>query len=194
MIAIDVALLPPDAVNARAREINRLLADDHPSELRLDARHLPHVSLAQQFVEADRIDAVLGCVAGIARTQQALPLRIAHPAAEGRTVMFAIEPTPALQRLHETLMNALEPFDARQGGPDAFCGVGEAPRPRDVAWVSGYRSRSSYAHFFPHITLGHGDQPPAIEPFEFIADRLAVCHLGKFCTCRVVLAEWTLGE
>jgi hypothetical protein len=63
---------------------------------------------------------------------------------------------------------------------------------RDVLWVTGYRLKSGFHHYTPHITLGHGTEPPAIEPSGFEADTVAVCHLGKFCTCRQVLREWRL--
>ena len=46
--------------------------------------------------------------------------------------------------------------------------------------------------FTPHLTLGHAEITPTIEPFDFIPTRLAVCHLGRFCTCQRVLAEWRL--
>jgi hypothetical protein len=62
-----------------------------------------------------------------------------------------------------------------------------------VFWVAGYRLKSSFHLFEPHITLGHGSAPPPIEPFGFDADTVAVCHLGRFCTCRTVLRQWTLS-
>ena len=65
-----------------------------------------------------------------------------------------------------------------------------------MLWVTGYRLKSSFHHFEPHITLGHGSADPGavprIEPFTFDADTVAVCHLGRHCTCRKVLRSWTL--
>jgi hypothetical protein len=29
-----------------------------------------------------------------------------------------------------------------------------------------------------------------VDPFDFVADHLAVCHLGRHCTCRRILGEW----
>jgi hypothetical protein len=62
----------------------------------------------------------------------------------------------------------------------------------DVIWVSGFRLKAAFGEFTPHVTLGHGKEPPAIEPFAFDATTVAACHLGRFCTCRRVLANWTL--
>jgi len=60
-------------------------------------------------------------------------------------------------------------------------------------WVTGFRLKSAFGAFTPHITLGHGEHLPEIEPFEFEATTIAACHLGRFCTCRKVLREWRLG-
>lgn len=74
------------------------------------------------------------------------------------------------------------------GGTGAF--FGNDARLRDALWVTGYRLKSSFHHFEPHITLGHASKPPAIEPFLFEADTVALCHLGRFCTCRSAIRTW----
>jgi hypothetical protein len=101
-----------------------------------------------------------------------------------------VDKTPALMQLHEEWMEALRGLERPGGGTDAF--FDEDARLRDVLWVTGYRLKSSFHHYRPHITLGHGSQPPAIEPRGFEVDTVAVCHLGKFCTCRKVLREWRI--
>jgi hypothetical protein len=58
--------------------------------------------------------------------------------------------------------------------------------------VSGFRRKSSFRAFNPHITLGHGKRAPVVEPFAFDATTIAACHLGRFCTCRQVLRAWEL--
>jgi hypothetical protein len=98
--------------------------------------------------------------------------------------------TPALLALHEALMSALQPFERSGGTADAFAG-GDA-RPRDVTWVAGFRANSSFGSFRPHITLGHASTLPPVQPGAFTASEIAVCHLGRFCTCRQVLASWSL--
>ena len=44
------------------------------------------------------------------------------------------------------------------------------------------------------ITLGFGTAPAPDEPFEFLAGRIGLFHLGHFCSCRLVLEEWRLGS
>jgi hypothetical protein len=61
-------------------------------------------------------------------------------------------------------------------------------------WVANFRRQSSYGRYAPHITLGHASQPPDIDPIAFTAETVALCHLGRFCTCREVVESWTLGS
>ena len=106
------------------------------------------------------------------------------------SVWMEVEKTPALIQLHEELMEALRGLERPDGGTGAF--FDPDARVRDVLWVAGYRLKSSFHHYTPHITLGHGTEPPTIEPMSFEADTVAACHLGKFCTCRQILRQWTL--
>ena len=46
LIAVDVALVPPERIQERGRRINQELAD---GGLVLDATHVPHITLAQCF-------------------------------------------------------------------------------------------------------------------------------------------------
>ena len=88
-------------------------------------------------------------------------------------------------------MEALRGYERPGGTPAAF--VDGDGRVGDVLWVTGYRLKSAFHAFTPHITLGHGDRVPEIEPFTFTADTVAACHLGRHCTCRRVLRTWELS-
>jgi len=229
--AIDVAVLVPERVAGPARDISRALSGGRPDALQLDDTHLPHVTLAQQFVERARLDELFGELDRILRHEPVLLLRIPGVAVDHGTISLAVDRTADLQHLHELVMDAIEPFESpdlgrgpqrgvpaagtavelRRGSPstslrtgrggapgrvpgaDAFRPNGEAIRPQDVDWVRNYREHSAYAHYRPHVTLGHGDMSPAVQPIDFRADRIAVCELGRFCTCRAVLGVWTLG-
>jgi hypothetical protein len=103
---------------------------------------------------------------------------------------MAMERTPALASLHAQMLQAAEPFEVATGDAAAF--VGEDARDRDVRWVREFRRESSVDRFTPHITLGHASEPPTVEPIEFVATTIAVCHLGRFCTCRQVFRAWEL--
>ena len=192
LIAVDVAVLLPAAVAGKAAEISRELADDQVGGLCLDEDHLPHITLIQQFVRCSRLDELFSRVAGILASQPPLRLRVSQLACRGETVTLGIEHNLQLQRLHQTLLAALAELAGAGGDASCFMTGGEAIRPRDVEWVTRYRNNSSSDRYWPHVTLGHGKPKTPVEPFDFAADRVAVCHLGRFCTCRAVLREWRL--
>jgi 2'-5' RNA ligase len=189
-VAIDVALLPPSEVTARAIALNAALPSHGFRGLRLDAAHLPHVTLSQQFVPMPELGTIVARVETVAAGHPRILISVTGGGRSGKTVWMAIRRTGALDALHQGVMAALEPFELPRGAADAF--IDGQARPGDVAWVSSFRRASSFDAFTPHLTLGHAEITPTIEPFDFIPTRLAVCHLGRFCTCQRVLAEWRL--
>ena len=190
LVAVDVAILTPPEIAARAVELSAALPADTAQGLRLDAGHLPHITLTQQFIREDELDAAFERIDEVVATVEPLRVMATGPGRSGHTLWIAIERTPELSALHEQLMEALRGFERPDGGPGAFAD-GEG-RMGDVLWVASYRLKSSFGHFTPHITLGHGTEPPAIEPFAFDASTVAAAHLGRFCTCRRVLRSWHL--
>ena len=52
---------------------------------------------------------------------------------------------------------------------------------------------ASFELIQPFIDDGEGIVTQLEETVEFTANRLALCHLGSYCTCRKVLFETTLG-
>ncbi len=191
LIAVDVALLPPDDVSRRAMDISASLPEAESEGLRLDADHLPHITLTQQFVREEEIDLMADQIDAVLRGVRPLALRVTGGGMGSHAVWMEIERSPELAALHENLMEALRGVERPGGTPAAFAD-GDT-RVRDVLWVSGYRLKSSFGAYAPHVTLGHARHPPSIEPFEFEAATVAACHLGKFCSCRRVLRRWTLG-
>ena len=190
LIALDVAILPPPDVTARAIALGAARPFDEAAGVRLDETHLPHITLTQQFVREEELDLVFEHIDGALRDAAALRLTATGCVKEGHTLWIAIERTPDLSALHERLMEALRGVERQEGTPAAF--VDHDARLADVLWVTSYRLKSSFGAFAPHITLGHGEDAPALEPFTFAATTIAACHLGRHCTCRSVLRSWSL--
>ncbi|MCS6816967.1 MAG: 2'-5' RNA ligase family protein [Blastocatellia bacterium] len=192
LIAIDVAFLLPDDAQAHALAVNATLWAQSQMGFRFDETHLPHITLLQQFVRRANLPDVFAAVDAVLEEFSPLTLTISHVETRGETAQFVIAPHAELQRLHERLLEALAPFDEGDGPAEAFANGDEPPRPRDLEWVRNYRAQASGSHYFPHITLGKGIVTEPIAPFAFTADHIAVCQLGRFCTCRVILREWRL--
>jgi 2'-5' RNA ligase len=190
LLAVDVAVLLPPDVRQRAIDLSAALPAGESHGLRLDAGHLPHITLTQMFVRADELETAFERIDEVLRTQAPLTLHVTGGGSGGSAVWMAIDRTPALAQLHERVMEALRGLE-RPGGTAAAFFEGEA-RVGDVVWVTGYRLKASLAAFTPHVTLGHAGTPPVIEPFTFEATTVAACHLGRFCSCRAVLRSWEL--
>ena len=190
LLALDVALLLPPDAGERAVRVSAALPSHESQGLRLAAEYLPHITLVQQFVQVDDLEAIFARADMALREVTSMTIRVTGGGKGSSAVWMAVERTPALSSLHERLMQALRAFERPGGGPAAFFDLDA--RPGDVAWVNGYRQASSLSAYTPHITLGHAATPPHVDPFTFEASTVAVCHLGRFCSCRRVLRRWEL--
>lgn len=193
LLAVDVALLLPPAAHAVVARLNAQLTAP-PDGFRFDAGHLPHVTLAQQFIPAADLPLVAAEIGAVLAAAGAPRLAAERLSSSGLTTSLAITATQPLAALHTRIMDRLAPFDVTAGGADAFVIDDEPPRARDVEWVTRFRTAAAYGSFEPHVTLGAGVLDAPAPALEFEATRVALCRLGRFCTCRRVLASWTLTE
>jgi 2'-5' RNA ligase len=192
VVAIDIAILPPPEVTNRAIALSAALPAGDSQGLLLGADCVPHITLAQQFVPSQSLDSLLARLDSALRDRAPLHLRVTGGGKGSNSVWMAIERSPELVKLHEQLLEAAEPFEVTTGDSTAF--VGDDARDRDVRWVREFRQQSSFDRFTPHITLGHASRPPVIEPLDFVATVIALCHLGRFCTCRRIVRAWNLAR
>ena len=191
MIAIAIAILPPPEVANHAIALSAALPAGESQGLRLGADYPPHITLTQQFIPSQSLDSLLARLDSVLRDRAPLHLRVAGRGKGSNSVWMSIERSPELVTLHEQLLRAAEPFEVTTGDSSAF--FGDDARDRDVRWVREFRQQSSLDRFTPHITLGHASEPPVIEPMAFVATTIAVCHLGRFCTCRRIFSAWNSG-
>ena len=190
VVALDVAILPPPDIMSGAIACSAALPAEGSQGFRLDGEHLPHITLTQQFVRHEELDMVFSRVEDVLEGRAPLRIRITGGGQSGHTLWLTAERTPELLDLHQQLMDALRGLERPHGGKQAF--YEDTGRVGDVLWVSSFRLESSFGAFTPHITLGHGARAPEVEPFAFDATTIAVCHLGRHCTCRKVLRSWEL--
>ena len=191
-LAVDIVLLPSEAMMDRAIELNRLLIGHSGQGIILNKKDcLPHISLAMGCMEEEAVPPIH---AVLAETAQQFPLldlcaacvrAVTSPA--GRTVSsIEIERTAELQHLHETIMRRLSPFFSYQVTAEMFFAA--QADAAAISWVESYPTQSSFTCFSPHITAGFGQTEHVLGPVRFRPSRLALCHLGNYCTCRRILA------
>ena len=190
-VAIDVAVLLPVGTRARITQLNAACAAPADGGFRLDATHHPHITLGQHFVDADDIEVIRDALAPTFETQPPLDLMVTGTR-QGRTTLAAIvAPTPALQDLHARVLDTLAVHEVA-GGHDAFQVDDDPAREADVRWVTRFRQDSAFDRFDPHITIGIRAPAAPLASWRFTASEIALCRLGRFCTCRDHLAHWTL--
>jgi 2'-5' RNA ligase len=193
-IAVDVVLLPSDEVAAAAIKANRELLRQYPGEIVLDGEScLPHISLAMGCIDSTDIALIEGIIQELTAkhnpgTLISIGIRISTNSAGEKVSVLALERTRTLQKLHEEVMHALEPYFSHDARAEMVLSPPAAGK-STLRWIEDYPEKSSFRRFFPHITLGYGQLDDFPFPDEFAAPVLALCHLGDHCTCRRILAS-----
>ena len=190
-IAVDVAIVLSGAARTLVERLNAGFDHAPGAGFRFDASCHPHVTLSQHFVRRERLPEVRRLVGEVVGRLDRLEVRVTGARAGRTSQVLTVEASATLGRLHEGLMDALGDEEVA-GDAASFQADGEPARPADVAWVEGFRERSSYARYDPHVTVGIGPRPLSAAPFRFPVEEIALCRLGRFCTCRDRLASWTL--
>jgi len=191
---VDVVLLPDEAMTDKAIEANAELVEKFGSKIVLNKENcLPHISLAMGCIDEKDIAAIAGALEKIAEEYPAGDLRVVGIATDGDSVgekvsAFEVEKTKELQSLHEEVMEKLAPYFSGEATGDMIYGD-EQVTEGTLAWIRSYREKSSFANFFPHITIGYGEIKNGPFPIKFAASKLALCHLGNHCTCRNILVS-----
>ena len=197
-IAIDVVLLPDEAITAQTLHTNADLVRRCGSEIVLHPRTcLPHITLAMGGIERSAVDSVAQSLEQIAQTCPPGELTVTGVVtslnARGQSVSaFAVAKTKAIQTLHEQIMEAIRSHCGGEVTAEMIHGDEEVAE-TTLAWIRNFREKAAFGAYFPHITIGYGTVvEPMTFPMPFAAPRLAVCHLGNHCTCREVLKSITL--
>jgi 2'-5' RNA ligase len=197
-IAVDVVLLPSEQIMEAALRLNRKLLGRFEKTIVLNRNdRLPHLSLAMGALKEEDLPAAAALLEQIASLYQPIPLIFigidSGPIATGETITtWKIDPTAALQSLHETVLNRLSPLLTHDATAEDFVDFPNV-EPASVDWVNRYPDAAAFARFSPHITLGVGAlEPKTPFPPRGTASRLALCRLGNDCTCRKILFETRL--
>jgi hypothetical protein len=197
-IAVDVVLLPDEAMTNLAIRINRQLTGGRRAAIVLN-RHdcLPHISLAMGSMGAEDVARAEATLRGLAAHAAVKTLRVVGLASAGgdcaaMTSLLKVETTDGLQGFHSRVMTEMAPLLSREVTAEMVCD--EQVATSTLAWIARYREDASFERYDPHITIGFGRvETETAFPVTFQVTRLALCHLGNHCTCRKVLASTTLG-
>ena len=192
-LAIDIVILPPDDVMDVAIQWNQGLHSPNTENIRLNKeRSLPHISLAMGCLRADQLEQARAALKSISSSHHAPELHVHRvkivETTSNRVVSFDIADNPLLTRLHESVVDT---FGSMMTQDATETELSDAP-PIDVSainWINQYIPHHCFENFWPHITIGFGETSDFFQPFSFQATRLAICHLGNYCTCTRILGD-----
>lgn len=203
ILAVDVVILPSKKVSNLAISLNQQLKDS-PFILN-KSDFLPHITLVQGYI--NNLEKVKTAIAQVATKFSPFrvvieKLGIGPKTSEdwGEYYFYYLEAKRdlAIFDLHKMLVEVIPTPEVSNPTTVSFVaqpGEEIVKGARDC--VAQFKLKYAGENYRPHITLG-GELQPESEiivpnlPIEFVADKIALCQLGNFCTCRKILGRWKL--
>jgi 2'-5' RNA ligase len=192
-IAVDVVLLPSEAMTNQAINANKGLLKQYSDRIILDKEDcLPHISLAMGCIDERHITDIEKILTSIAEKYNpsrlnVVGINIGTNHLGEKVSSFEVEKTQRLLSFHKEIMQKMMPYFSYNVTAEMVLSppmAGEST----LLWIKNYPEKSAFENFFPHITIGYGQVDDFSFTAEFTASKLALCHLGNHCTCRKVLA------
>lgn len=195
--AVDIVLVPPDRIVTEAIKLNKQLIENNPPKIELNKEYcVPHISLSMGVLNESDTEQFIRELEKIAGKHKALQLSSAGiyavKIASGEHVSgIAVENTDELQALHNDVMELNRVYLSNDATGDM---VYSPPPVEEVTlhFINNYPLASAYENFRPHITLGVGEMMNADYREDFTASKLALFHLGNYCTCRKIIHHFSL--
>jgi len=193
LIAVDIALLPPTEITSQIIDLTSQLPS---ASTRLNAKDcLPHITLAMGLLDPNSLNLAANILKSYVDIASELDIKLSdiqsYKLQDSSLDSFSelvVGQNPKLTTLHLEIMNAFEPmltFD--DVGSDNFISPPLIAE-QSIYWVENYLDHHKAAsNFRPHITLGEGVIQKHARPIYYSGSRLALCHLGTYCTCRKIL-------
>lgn len=189
MIAIDVAVLPPEEIMQAAIALNHALPDQ-PKQMHLAReQRLPHITLLQAAVDKKTLPEIQAQLEQIAGSFGPLSLQ-ARLVSDNGWIYLKLQRTRQLLDLHKNVIEKIDrlvSFDAKTAD--------FADKHVEASIVSSLRNfkrTSAQTNYNPHITVGVGETKDLKANLSFQASCLALGALGNFGTFKRVLYKTKL--
>lgn len=199
-LAVDIVLLLPVRIANLAIRLNRTLASSNKPTIKLGQQScLPHVTLVMGCIPATSLLRLKQSLRTLVRQQPPLRITITKLSSQpweriDRIYTLEIAQSPRLQQLHEQAVALLKLFTTRRATV-ASLHPDTPPDPAAAKWVNNYITASSFAKYWPHITVGMGRTNTKLpSPAFFTAARLGLCHIGHVGTCYRLLWQSRLKK
>jgi 2'-5' RNA ligase len=196
--AIDIVLLPETSTHASIIDLHQQLDNgEREQAISLGEICLPHLSLAMGGLQDEANKALFDIVEKIAKDFRVISLNFTHISQHQNSKGEQINSlehasNTALYILHEKLIYQTRKLLAQRVNAHSFTGE-DSINTDSINWVNDYFTSQSLENFAPHITLGTGTFKDDFQGFTAAFKRLAICHLGNYCTCRKILYQTELS-
>lgn len=196
-IAVGVLLTLPKEVYEQALLLNRALLQSNPTNITLDEKHIPHITLLQAYVYESDLPAIEKKLdkfyKSIKKDTLAADRLQYNPDKKESFASIGIKRTASLMTLHEEIISQLEPYILTKGSQEAYVPNvdGTAIDDFTLAYVPKFVEAHSHDHYDPHISLGVA--PTTVldslathqfHPMSFRAKGLGIYQLGAFGTAQ----------
>jgi hypothetical protein len=205
VVAIDILLLPDQTMVERAKAANARLRENYPQCYTLGPAQVPHITLVQRYVRTKDLTAIEEAIAQVLASDDPRSFKLTAtgyayaPWAGVFITGIAVARTPELDRLHERIVDAVEPFAVVKGTIAAFSTSKELPKVENaiVEYVATFVPKSSGENYSPHVTIGVGRESfvkrmkaGQFDKFEFRPENVGIYQLGAYGTAQKQLWEW----
>jgi len=173
-IAVDIALLLPEEIEKKIKKIQT-------------RENIPHISLLMGAIDTKILPKIKKVVEKYKINKIELEIEKVYKTEMTGSRALKIKKIPKLQKLHGYLAGNLKKYFVDK--PDKAMFYNEEASENNLKIVENYIKNASYKNFSPHITLGKGIniKDINIKKKRFDALGIAVCHLGRHCSCREIL-------
>lgn len=200
LIAIDIVLLPPDDIMDQLVSLSKSLSEqtgDNSIELHKQ-KCVPHISLAMGYIDDKDLPELKKSIEFLDMNTKQLKLEFTginqNQVKDTYSSEILVSKTPELTALFQRTNTILRKFHKTDATHFAFYNLKDENEVT-VRWVNQYPEKNKdVSAFRPHITIGMGslDKDADFPKYSFTAKKIAICHLGNFCTCRKVLFTMNL--
>ena len=199
-IAIDVLLIPSEEMYAQSLQLNALINQNNPATIKLDADHVPHITLLQCFINEEDLPKVNNAINGLFGNIENVDLKsetLFYEKTEKESfAMISIEKSSALMNLHKKTIEIVKPFIVENGSEKSFVQNpdGSPISESTINYVPVFVEKYSYENFDPHISLGVAQTKlldslaeKVFKPIHFKAASLSLYQLGDHGTAQKLL-------
>ncbi len=203
IIAIDVLLTPSEELHSQSIQLNTLMHQKNPETIKLDAGHVPHITLLQCFIKEEDLPEVNNALEGLFGTiknETVTATNLSYDNTEEDSfAMISIEKSEALLELHKKTIEILKPYIVANGSEKSFIQNpdGSPIGKFTLNYVPAFVEKYSYENFDPHISLGVAPKifldslaENVFKPIQFKASSLSVYQLGDHGTAQKLLWKY----